>query len=160
LIAGFLLRVVWRLSSAGIGAGFASNGYGENSPNWFKLGSVIVVEIGLTALLLLVVLSTTHPKFAPGFGGLAVGAALWLIHLIIIPIDNTSVNPARNLAVAPWAAESWPIQQVWVFLVFPTIGGVVGALLWKFISGTDGTDGTVAATEVDAEPDASPVVVD
>lgn len=134
LIAGGLMRVVWRFSSMGIGEGFASNGYGEHSPNGFSLGSVIVVEIGMTALLLLAVLGTTHEKFPAGFGGLVAGATLWLIHLISIPIDNTSVNPARSLAVAPWAAESWPIEQVWVFLVFPLIGGVVGALLWKLIS--------------------------
>ena len=151
LVAGFLMRVVWRLSSSGIGEGFASNGFGKHSPLGFDLGSVIVVEIGMTALLLIVVLATTHAKFPAGFGGLAVGGALWLIHLVSIPIDNTSVNPARSLGVAPWAAESWPIQQVWVFLVFPLVGGVVGAFIWKFISGgPDGDTDTVADTPAKA----------
>lgn len=147
LVAGGVMRVVWRLSSMGIPEGFASNGYGDHSPDGFSLGSVIVVEIGMTALLLLAVLGTTHDRFPAGFGGLVVGATLWLIHLISIPIDNTSVNPARSLAVAPWAAESWPIEQVWVFLVFPVIGGVVGALLWRLIS----TPGDVEAVD-SAEP--------
>ena len=128
------------------GDGFASNGYGAHSPSGYSLSAVIIAEVGLTALLVLVVLGTTHAKFVSGFGGLAVGTTLWLIHLISIPIDNTSVNPARSLAVAPFArgaASDWPLQQL-----FPLIGGVVGAVLWKLITGA----GAEAPTTLDVQP--------
>ncbi len=150
LAGGFFLRIVFRLSDAGLsimGNSFASNGYGAHSPAGYKLPSVIAVEIVLTALLVMVVLGTTHPKFVGGFGGLAVGATLWLIHLISIPVDNTSVNPARSLAVAPFAYDSWPMKQLWVFLLFPLVGGAIGALVWKFISGSDAGPEPTVETE-------------
>ncbi|HKY15484.1 MAG TPA: aquaporin, partial [Microthrixaceae bacterium] len=97
--------------------------------------AVALVEIVMTALLIMVVLSTTHLNFPIGFGGIAAGVTLWLIHLISIPISNTSVNPARSLGVALFADESWPKTQLWAFFVFPLIGGALGALLWKAIAG-------------------------
>lgn len=142
LIGGLILYATVKASGFTQPPGFASNGFGQHSPGGFKLGSVAIIEIVMTALLVLVVLSTTHPKFPAGFGGLAVGGTLWLIHLISIPVSNTSVNPARSLAVAPFAAETWPLQQLWAFIVFPLAGAVVGAALWMVVGGTrPGTSG-------------------
>ncbi len=128
LVGGLVLWATFKLSDKALPPGFASNGYGAHSPGLFKLGSVILIEIVMTALLVVAVLSTTHSKFPVGFAGLAIGGALWLIHLISIPISNTSVNPARSLGVALYASESWPKTQLWAFFVFPLIGGAVGAL--------------------------------
>lgn len=117
--------------------GFASNGYAEHSPGGYNLVSVAVTEIVMTAFLLFTVVSTLHRRFSVGFGGLAAGLVLTLIHLISIPVDNTSVNPARSLAVAVFQG-SWAITQLWVFLVFPIIGGVAGAVLFHVMAGAEG----------------------
>ena len=137
LIGGAILWATFKMSDIALPAGFASNGYGEHSPLGFELGSVALVEVVMTAVLLLVVLGTTHAKFQEAAFGLAVGTALWVIHLISIPISNTSVNPARSLAVAPFATESWPMTQLWAFFVFPLIGGALGALIYMVVSGSD-----------------------
>ncbi len=104
------------------------------SGQYYGLGATIIVEIVLTALLVIVVLSTTGPKFAVGFGGLAAGLTLALIHLISIPIDNTSVNPARSFGTAIFAdTRTDALEQLWAFIVFPLIGGVVGVIIWLVI---------------------------
>lgn len=100
------------------------------SGRYAGLGSTIVAEVVLTALLVFVVLSTTSRKFTPGMGGLVIGLTLTLIHLISIPVDNTSVNPARSIATAVFQG-GWALEQLWVFIVFPTVGGLLGALVWK-----------------------------
>ena len=98
---------------------------------YYGVGAAIVAEVVLTALLVMVVLFTTTRKFAPGFGGLVAGLTLTLIHLISIPIDNTSVNPARSLGTALFADTSTEaLQQLWVFIVFPLIGAIVGVVLF------------------------------
>jgi aquaporin Z len=98
---------------------------------YFGLGAAIVAEIVLTALLVLVVLFTTTRKFAPGFGGLVAGLTLTLIHMISIPVDNTSVNPARSLGAALFADTRFDaLQQLWVFIVFPLVGALVGVFVW------------------------------
>ncbi len=98
------------------------------------VGAAIVVEIVLTALLVLVVLSTTGRKFAPGFGGLVAGLTLTLIHLVSIPVDNTSVNPVRSLGMALFAdTDTGALEQLWVFIVFPLVGAVVGVVIWLII---------------------------
>jgi len=108
--------------------GFASNRW---SGDFGGLGAAIVVEVVLTALLVVVVLSTTTKKFAPGFQGLTVGFTLMLIHLISIPVDNTSVNPARSFGAAIYATmDSHGLQELWAFIVFPLIGAVVGVIIW------------------------------
>ena len=135
LIGGLILWATFKLSDFALPAGFASNGFGDHSPDLFELGSVALIEVVLTALLIMVVLSTTHLNFPVGFGGLAAGVTLWVIHLISIPISNTSVNPARSMGVALFASESWPKTQLWAFFVFPLIGGALGALLWKAVAG-------------------------
>jgi aquaporin Z len=108
---------------------FAQNGYGKSSPGGFNLGAAIVVEIVFTALLMFVVLSTTHGKFPAGFAGLAIGITLAVIHLVTIPVDNTSVNPARSFGAAVFAG-SGALKQLWAFIVFPIVGAVVGVLAW------------------------------
>jgi len=113
-------------------SGFASNGYGAHSPGGFKLPAVILTEIVFTGLFVFVVASTSRKSMSPGFTGVTVGLMLTVIHLITIPVDNTSVNPARSLATAIFQ-HGWALGQVWVFVVFPVIGGVVGGFAWKFL---------------------------
>jgi aquaporin Z len=124
-------------------SGFASNGYGSHSPDKYELGAVIVAEIVMTALLVFTVMSTFHRKFPAGFGGLAAGLVLALIHLVSIPVSNTSVNPARSLAVAVFQT-SWAIEQLWVFIIFPTLGGALGALAFQALGGGDVVPGTAS----------------
>jgi aquaporin Z len=120
--------------------GFASNGYGSHSPSalangghvagGFDLAVVILVEVVFTAIFVFVIASTSRGSMTVGFTGLTVGLMLTLVHLITIPVDNTSVNPARSLATAVFQG-SWALEQVWVFIVFPIIGGLIGALVWR-----------------------------
>jgi aquaporin Z len=130
-----------------VAGGFASNGYGVHSPNLYKLSGAIIVEVVLTALLVFVVCSTFHKSFPGGFGGIAVGLVLTLIHLISIPVDNTSVNPARSLGVAVFEG-GWALKQLWVFIVFPLVGGALGALVWKLLD----RDGAANDTDPAAAP--------
>lgn len=110
--------------------GFASNGYGSHSAGGFKIGAVIVTEVVFTALFVFVIASTSRKSMSPGFTGITVGLMLTLIHLITIPVDNTSVNPARSIATAVFQHD-WALKQLWVFIVFPVAGGVLGGLTWK-----------------------------
>jgi len=110
--------------------GFASNGYGSHSPGLFKLPAVMLMEVVFTALFIFVIASTSRKSMSPGFTGIAVGLMLTVIHLVTIPVDNTSVNPARSIATAVFQ-HGWALGQLWVFIVFPLIGGVLGGLLWK-----------------------------
>lgn len=111
---------------------FAVNGWDSLSPGSFNFGAMAVTEIIMTAVLVMVVASTAHRKFIQASSGLAVGLTLALIHLISIPVDNTSVNPARSFGVAIFAGGD-AMTQLWAFIVFPLIGAVVGALAWKLI---------------------------
>jgi aquaporin Z len=120
-------------SHAGFSAkdsGFASNGYGAHSPGGFKLPAVIIAEIAFTAIFVFVIASTSRKSMSPGMTGVAVGLMLTLIHLISIPVDNTSVNPARSLATAIFQ-HTWALRQLWAFILFPLVGGLLGALLWR-----------------------------
>ncbi|MEV8518530.1 aquaporin Z [Dyella marensis] len=113
-------------------AGFASNGYGEHSPNGYSLHAAIVAELVLTAFFLLVIHGSTDKRAPAGFGPLAIGLALTLIHLISIPVTNTSVNPARSTGVAIFQG-TWALQQLWVFWLVPLIGGAVGGLIYRHL---------------------------
>lgn len=116
---------------------FAANGWGDLSPSGFGWGSAVAVEIVFTALLVLVVLATTSRSFAPGMGGLSVGITLALIHLVTIPVDNTSVNPARSFGTAIFAESSTSaLEQLWVFILFPLVGALLGVVLWLMIDDT------------------------
>jgi aquaporin Z len=145
LVGGLIIFVIAD-SITGFSAeasGFASNGYGSHSPSanalglgGFELGAVILAEIVFTALFVFVIASTSRRSMTPGFTGLAVGLMLTLVHLITIPIDNTSVNPARSLATAVFQG-TWALEQLWVFIVFPTLGGVLGAVVWRALVPAD-----------------------
>jgi aquaporin Z len=113
-------------------AGFASNGYGDHSPGGYSLQAAIVAELVLTAFFLLVIHGSTDKRAPAGFGPLAIGLALTLIHLISIPVTNTSVNPARSTGVAIFQG-SWALQQLWVFWLVPLIGGAIGGLIYRHL---------------------------
>ena len=115
---------------------FASNGWGDTLGSPFGLGSVIVVEILFTAVLTFVVLGSTSEGYPAGFGGLTAGVALAGIHLATIPVDNTSVNPARSIGAALFAGTDH-IQQLWAFIVFPLIGGAVGWAAHTLLNGNN-----------------------
>lgn len=111
---------------------FAANGWGDTLGSPFGLGSVVIVEILFTAILVFVVLSTTTRGYPSGFGGLAAGLTLAMIHLATIPVDNTSVNPARSIGVVFFAGGDH-IAQIWAFILFPLIGGAVGVAAWMVV---------------------------
>jgi aquaporin Z len=114
-------------------AGFASNGYGAHSPAQFDLMSVAIIEIVVTAVFVLIVLGTTDESGVPkGFGPIAAGFGLALVHMVSIPVSNTSVNPARSIATAVFQGD-WALGQVWAFIVFPLIGAVVAGALWMVV---------------------------
>ncbi len=117
-------------------SGFASNGYAERSPGGYSLLAVMIVEIVLTAFFLFVILGTSGKRAAVGFSGLAIGLALTLIHLVSIPVSNTSVNPARSLGVA-WFAGGEALAQVWVFILAPVIGAAIAGISHALIVGED-----------------------
>ncbi len=127
--------VLYLIASGKVGfeaGGFASNGFGEHSPGGYALGSAIITEVVMTAMFLVVILGVTHKNAPAGFAPLAIGLALTLIHLISIPVTNTSVNPARSTAVALFA-DPWALKQLWVFWVAPIVGAVIGAIIHKVI---------------------------
>ncbi|MCF5020553.1 aquaporin Z, partial [Pseudomonas lactis] len=118
-----------------VSAGFATNGYGEHSPGGFSFLSVVVTEFVLTAFFLLIILGVTDKKAPAGFAPLAIGLALVLIHLISIPVSNTSVNPARSTGVAIFQG-GWAVSQLWVFWVMPLAGGAFGGLVHRLVFAT------------------------
>ncbi|CDL80232.1 aquaporin Z [Xenorhabdus cabanillasii] len=111
-------------------SGFASNGYGKHSPGGFSLQSAIIIELVLTAFFLIVIFGATDKNAPTKFAPLAIGLALTLIHLISIPVTNTSVNPARSTAVAIFQG-TWAIEQLWLFWLVPLIGGIIGGLIYR-----------------------------
>lgn len=113
--------------------GFASNGYAENSPGGYGIISALVTEVVMTFIFLFVILGVTHTKAPRGFAGLAIGLCLTLIHLISIPVTNTSVNPARSTSQA-LIAGGWAIDQLWLFWVAPIVGAILAGLVYKILS--------------------------
>jgi aquaporin Z len=113
-------------------AGFASNGFAEHSPGGFGLGAALIIEFVLTALFLLVILGVTDRRATPGFAALAIGFSLTLIHLVSIPVTNTSVNPARSIATAIYS-EGWAAGQLWVFVLAPIAGAAAAAALYRVV---------------------------
>jgi aquaporin Z len=113
-------------------AGFASNGYGAHSPGGYSLLAALVTEIVMTMMFLMVILGATDKRAPQGFAPIAIGLCLTLIHLISIPVTNTSVNPARSTGVALFAGD-WAITQLWLFWVAPIIGGILGAIIYRVI---------------------------
>jgi aquaporin Z len=129
--------VLWVIASGKVGfdstQGFALNGYGEGSPGGYSLTAALVAEVVLTAFFLIVIMGATSKRAPAGFAPIAIGLALTLIHLISIPVTNTSVNPARSTAVAVIAGNALAIKQLWLFWVAPIIGAVLGASVYRFL---------------------------
>ena len=112
---------------------FAANGYGEHSPGGYSLLAGLVTEIVMTFMFLIIILGATHSKAPKGFAGIAIGLGLTLIHLISIPVTNTSVNPARSTSQAIFAGD-WAIGQLWMFWVAPIIGAILAGIVYKIMS--------------------------
>lgn len=137
IVAGGVLYVI-ATGKAGfdVTAGFASNGYGEHSPGGYSLLAALVTEIVMTMMFLLVIMGATDKRAPQGFAPIAIGLALTLIHLISIPVTNTSVNPARSTGVALFAG-GWALGQLWLFWVAPIVGGIIGATIYRWIGGSE-----------------------
>lgn len=116
--------------------GFAANGYGDHSPGGYSLLSALLIEVLLTMFFLIIILGSTGSRVPAGFAPLAIGLGLTLIHLVSIPVTNTSVNPARSTGQALFVG-GWALQQLWLFWVAPLAGGGLGGLVWKFLDDTD-----------------------
>lgn len=130
--AGILYLIASGKSGFEIG-GFAANGYGAHSPDGYGMVAALVTEIAMTFMFLIIILGATHSKAPKGFAGLAIGLGLTLIHLISIPVTNTSVNPARSTSQALFAG-GWAIEQLWLFWVAPIVGAILAGIVYKFIS--------------------------
>ncbi len=117
-------------------AGFASNGYGSHSPGGYSLLAALVTEVVMTMMFLFIILGATDKRAPEGFAPLAIGLGLTLIHLISIPVTNTSVNPARSTGVSVFVGD-WAVSQLWLFWVAPLVGGLLGALIYRFIGKSD-----------------------
>jgi len=113
-------------------SGFASNGFGEHSPGGYSLQAAVIIELVLTMFFLIVIHGATDKKAPAGLAPVAIGLALTLIHLISIPVTNTSVNPARSTAVALFQG-TWALQQLWLFWLVPIVGGCIGGLIYRFL---------------------------
>jgi aquaporin Z len=133
IVAGGVLYLI-ASGKAGfdVSAGFASNGYGVHSPGEYSLFAALITEVVMTMMFLLVILGVTDKRAPQGFAPIAIGLCLTLIHLISIPVTNTSVNPARSTGVALYVGD-WATAQLWLFWVAPIIGGMLGAVIYRFI---------------------------
>jgi aquaporin Z len=128
--AGVLYLIARGAPGFDLAGGFASNGYGDHSPGKYSLQAAIVIEVVLTFMFLIVILGATHARAPVGFAGMAIGLALTLIHLISIPVTNTSVNPARSTGPALFVG-GWAVAQLWVFWVAPIVGAIAAGLLHR-----------------------------
>ena len=137
VVAGGVLYLI-ASGQAGFDAstGFASNGYGELSPGKYSFSAALICEIVMTMMFLVIILGATDPRAPQGMAPIAIGLGLTLIHLISIPVTNTSVNPARSLGVALYAGAPY-LAQVWLFWVAPIIGAVLGAAVYRFIGANE-----------------------
>ena len=131
LAAAGVLYVVATGNGTDIG-GFAANGYGEHSPGHYSMMAAIVIEFVMTFMFLIIILGSTDEKAPQGFAGIAIGLALTLIHLISIPVTNTSVNPARSISQAVFVGD-WAVSQLWLFIVIPILGALAAGAVYKMI---------------------------
>ena len=132
IAAAFVLYIIATGNGKPIGD-FVANGYGEHSPGKYNLVSALVTEIVMTFMFLIVILGATDKRAPAGFAGLAIGLALTLIHLISIPVTNTSVNPARSISQAVFVG-GWAIEQLWLFILAPIIGAILAGLVYKIFA--------------------------
>ena len=130
--AGILYMIVSGKPGFEMG-GFASNGYGDHSPGGYSMMSALVTEVVMTFMFLMIILGSTHSKAPKYMAGLAIGLGLTLIHLISIPVTNTSVNPARSTSQALFAG-GWAVDQLWLFWVAPIVGAILAGIVYKYIS--------------------------
>jgi aquaporin Z len=128
--AGVLYLIASGRADFSLAAGFASNGYGEHSPGGYSLSAGLVCEVVMTFMFLIVILGSTHARAPVGFAGLAIGLALTLIHLISIPVTNTSVNPARSTGQALFVG-GWALQQLWLFWLAPIVGAAIAGFTYR-----------------------------
>jgi len=132
---GILFLIASGKAGFDVSAGFASNGFGEHSPGGYSLLAALITEIVMTMMFLVVILGATDKRAPQGFAPIAIGLCLTLIHLISIPVTNTSVNPARSTGVALFAG-GWALAQLWLFWIAPIVGGALGAAIYRFIGST------------------------
>ena len=137
IVAGGVLYVI-ASGQAGfdVAAGFASNGYGDHSPGGYSMVSALVTEVVMTMMFLIIILGATDDRAPKGFAPIAIGLCLTLIHLISVPVTNTSVNPARSIGVAIFA-DGWAWGQMWLFIVAPIVGAIIGAVIHRWLDKED-----------------------
>lgn len=133
--------VLYLIASGKVGfdasaSGFASNGYGEHSPGGYAFTAALVCELVMTGFFIFIIMGATHKRAPAGFGGIAIGLALTLVHLISIPVTNTSVNPARSTGVALFQG-GWAIDQLWLFWLAPIVGGIIGGVVYRCLAAQD-----------------------
>jgi len=134
--AGVLYLIASGAPGFDVAKGFASNGYGDHSPGHYSLLAALVTEVVMTMFFLLVILGATDKRAPSGFAPIAIGLALTLIHLVSIPVTNTSVNPARSTGVAVFVGD-WAVGQLWLFWLAPIVGALLGAVIYKFVGDED-----------------------
>lgn len=148
--AGVLYLIASGKADFNVAAGFASNGYGEHSPGGYSLSASLITELVMTFMFLIVILGATHKRAPVGFAGLSIGLALTLIHLISIPVTNTSVNPARSTGPALFVG-GWAVQQLWLFWVAPIIAAAIAGFTYKAVlEGDEFKPPVVGRAETDA----------
>ena len=134
--AGVLYFIASGRPDFSVAAGFASNGYGAHSPGGYSLFAALLTEVVMTMFFLLIILGSTDKRAPQGFAPIAIGLGLTLIHLISIPVTNTSVNPARSTGVALYVGD-WAVRQLWLFWLAPIVGALLGAFAYRTIAGPD-----------------------
>ncbi|WP_426699670.1 aquaporin Z [Rhodanobacter sp. Col0626] len=134
IVAGLVLYVIasGKPGFDAAASGFASNGYGAHSPGGYSMGAAALCEMVMTGFFIFIIMGATHKSAPVGFAGIAIGLALTLVHLISIPVTNTSVNPARSTGVALFQG-GWAIGQLWFFWVMPIVGGIIGGLIYRYL---------------------------
>jgi len=136
LAGGVLFVIASGQADFDVAAGFAANGYGDHSPGGYTLLSALVTEVVMTMMFVLVILGATDTRAPAGFAPIAIGLCLTLIHLVSIPVTNTSVNPARSTAVALYVGD-WAVAQLWLFWLAPIAGAIIGAMLYRYIGSAE-----------------------
>lgn len=137
LVAAAVLYVIATGNGSEIG-NFAANGYGEHSPGGYSMKAALLTEVVMTFMFLIIILGVTDKRAPSGFAGIAIGLALTLIHLISIPVTNTSVNPARSISQAVFVGD-WALQQLWLFIAAPVAGAVLAGMVYRFFQEKENT---------------------
>ena len=133
ILASALLYVIFMGQPGAEIGSFAANGYGDHSPGGYSMLAALTMEIIMTAVFLFVIMGATDKRAPTGLAPIAIGLCLTLIHLVSIPVTNTSVNPARSTSQALFAGVNWPLEQLWLFWLAPLVGGIIGAVIYRFV---------------------------